>query len=102
MPIATLDEWDTVAGKSAEKDMLFVVEVYAKWCGPSDAVIQTVRRLQVEYAGRKLKFVQAPAYSHPRAMPCMSPHISSAIRVRLVGDRLVRRSCTPFACQHVG
>ena len=60
-PITITDEWAAVAGPSATKDCLFVVEVYAGWCGPTDAITQTARRLQIENAGRKLKFVQVCA-----------------------------------------
>ena len=55
------EEWAKISGEGAEKDVLFFVEVYAAWCGPSDAITSTFRRLKMDYEGRKIKFMQACA-----------------------------------------
>ena len=55
------ETWLNVCGEEAEKDFLFVVEVYAKWCGPSEAIIMTLKRIQMELSKRKVKFAQIEA-----------------------------------------
>ena len=45
-----------ISGNDYEKDMLHVVEIFCTWCGPSDAVKSTYKRLAVELKGRKVKF----------------------------------------------
>merc|ERR1740138_432544 len=59
----TLDHeaWKTVCGEAAEKDFLFVVEPYSKWCGPSEAIITTLKRISLDMPNRKIKFVQIEA-----------------------------------------
>ena len=59
----TLDEesWKKICGEEAEKDFLQVVEVYAKWCGPSEAIITTLKRIQMDLPNRKIKFWQIEA-----------------------------------------
>lgn len=57
--ISTEEEWAKVSGESAEKDMLFMVEVFANWCGPSEAITSTMMKLSGDYNGKKLKFMQA-------------------------------------------
>ena len=59
----TLDEetWKNVSGEAAEKDFLSVVEVFAKWCGPCEAIITTLRRIQMDMPNRKIKFFQIEA-----------------------------------------
>merc|ERR1711907_503716 len=53
--------WKNVCGEAAEKDFLVVVEVFGKWCGPSEAIITTLKRIQLDMPNRKLKFVQIEA-----------------------------------------
>ena len=63
-PVATLvdvEKWPTISGDAAERDFLYVVEVFCKWCGPSEAIISTFRRVLMDYSKRKLKFVQIEA-----------------------------------------
>uniref|UniRef100_A0A6T7YMV1 Thioredoxin domain-containing protein n=1 Tax=Prymnesium polylepis TaxID=72548 RepID=A0A6T7YMV1_9EUKA len=55
VPIETVEQWTTIAGEHAVKDMLFVVEVFAEWCGPSQAIWSTYVKLYNEYTDRKLK-----------------------------------------------
>ena len=59
-PVATLleteEQWKKISGEEAEKDFLNVVEVFASWCGPSEAIISTLKRVQMDLPGRKLKF----------------------------------------------
>ena len=57
--VTTEEEWAKICGDNAEKDVLYFVEVFAAWCGPTDAVISTFRKLKMDYEGRKLKFAQA-------------------------------------------
>jgi len=59
--LTTEEEWAKVCGDSAEKDVLYFVEVFAAWCGPSDAITSTFRRLKMDLEGRKIKFVQVCA-----------------------------------------
>ena len=56
----TLDEegWAKISGEAAEKDFLQVVEVFSKWCGPSEAIITTLQRIQRDLPGRRVKFWQ--------------------------------------------
>jgi thiol-disulfide isomerase/thioredoxin len=63
-PVATLvdvEKWPSISGEAAERDFLYVVEVFCKWCGPSEAIISTFRRVLMDYAKRKLRFVQIEA-----------------------------------------
>ncbi|KOO22578.1 thioredoxin [Chrysochromulina tobinii] len=50
-----------ISGNDYEKDMLHVVEIFCTWCGPSDAVKSTYKRLAVELKGRKVKFYKMDA-----------------------------------------
>ncbi len=59
------EEWAALLGDGATKDMLFVVEVFATWCGPSAAIQSTLKRLTMEYAEKKVKFMVANADTHP-------------------------------------
>ena len=52
------EAWAKVSGEDAEKGYLFVVEVFSKWCGPSEAILSTVKRIGMDFAGRRLKFFQ--------------------------------------------
>lgn len=55
------EAWKKVCGDGADKDMLFVVEVFCHWCGPSEAIVSTLKRLVMDYNGRKLKFLNMEA-----------------------------------------
>ena len=57
--ISTDEQFAKVYGEAAEKDMLFFCEVFAQWCGPSEAILSTFRRLRMDLEGRKIKFMQA-------------------------------------------
>lgn len=57
-PIGTQEEWDKICGDKAEKDCLFLVEVYAAWCGPSNAILSTYKKLRMDFEGRKIKIMQ--------------------------------------------
>lgn len=59
----TLDAetWVKISGEEAEKDFLQLVEVYAKWCGPSEAIITTLKRIQLDRPNQKIKFWQVEA-----------------------------------------
>ena len=57
----TDETWPKISGDDAEKDFLQLVEVYAKWCGPSEAIITTLKRIQLDMPNRKLKFWQIEA-----------------------------------------
>lgn len=50
------DTWKQVSGEAAERDFLHVVEVFSTWCGPSEAILSTYKRVQLEYPGRKIRF----------------------------------------------
>jgi hypothetical protein len=69
--LTTEEEFATVCGDKAIGDCLFMVQVHASWCGPSEAVVSTVKRLSIEYSGRKLKFMQA---RHCASRLRSSPH----------------------------
>jgi thiol-disulfide isomerase/thioredoxin len=58
-----VEGWKNVCGEVAEKDFLFVVEVFSKWCGPSEAIITTLKRISMDLTNRKIKFVQIEATS---------------------------------------
>ena len=56
--VTTEEEWQRISGDTAERDVLFMVEVYAAWCGPSEAITSTFKKLYTDFAGRKIKFMQ--------------------------------------------
>lgn len=56
-----LEGWKSVCGETADKDFLVVVEAYSKWCGPSEAIITTLKRIQLDMPNRKIRFVQIEA-----------------------------------------
>mmetsp|Transcript_51551 Transcript_51551/g.102595 ORF Transcript_51551/g.102595 Transcript_51551/m.102595 type:complete len:138 (-) Transcript_51551:322-735(-) len=64
-PIATLidneETWKTISGEAAEKDFLHVVEIYSSWCGASEAINSTLKRLNMELVGRKIRFFKMEA-----------------------------------------
>lgn len=47
--------WNMVYGDAAKQDMLYVVEVYAKWCGSSKACLSTYKKLVEEYVEQQKK-----------------------------------------------
>ena len=57
--LTTDEEWTAALKPDAEKGCLAVVECYAAWCGPSEAVTNTLTRMSVEMVGRRIKFFQA-------------------------------------------
>jgi thiol-disulfide isomerase/thioredoxin len=59
--LETEEDWARICGDSADKGFLFVVEVFCKWCGPSEAILSTLKRLSVDYKGRKVKFFMIEA-----------------------------------------
>jgi len=59
--IGSDEEFEQVAGSSAESGFLCVVEVYASWCGATDAAVSTISRLNADFSGRKLRFYQVNA-----------------------------------------
>lgn len=59
--IETPEQWATVCGEEAVKDKLFVVEVYASWCGPATAAISTYKKLKDEHEGKKFKLCKVCA-----------------------------------------
>ena len=69
IPIAQPEEWGKLSGEAAERDYLAIAEVYVTWCGPSEAITSTIKKLQTEYAGRKLKFYSARRSAASHAAP---------------------------------
>ena len=59
--VETPEQWATICGDEATKDMLFIVEVYAAWCGASAAAISTYKRLKDENAAKKFKLCKVCA-----------------------------------------
>eukprot|EP00966_Prymnesium_polylepis_P001700 39117-Prymnesium_polylepis.2 len=96
--LTTEEEWAKVCGDSAEKDVLYFVEVFAAWCGPSDAITSTFRRLKMDLEGRKIKFVQARA--HPRwQRPIARPSAARPTERRLsMPDRRRSAPTSPMFC----
>ena len=65
-PITSEAEWAKVQGEADfEADMLHMVEVFASWCGPSEAIRSTFVKLHIAYQGRKVKFWQVNADTTP-------------------------------------
>lgn len=44
--LETPEEWQAIAGEEPVRDMLYVIEVYAAWCGPSQAAMSTYRKIK--------------------------------------------------------
>ena len=61
LTIETPEQWTTIAGDSAHKDMLYVVEVYASWCGPSQAATSTYRKIKDANEAKKFKLCKVCA-----------------------------------------
>lgn len=59
--ISSDEEFEQIAGSSAESGFLCVVEVFASWCGATDAAVSTIARLNADFSGRKLRFYQVNA-----------------------------------------
>ena len=60
VPISSQQEWEKISGEGADKDFLFIVEVYVTWCGPCEAIVSSVKKQLTLYMGRKLKFFTVP------------------------------------------
>ena len=59
--IETVDEWVNICGDDATKDMLFIVETYASWCGPSQAALSTYRKIKEQNEQKKFKLCKVCA-----------------------------------------
>ena len=61
--IETPEEWLQICGEGFRRDMLFVVEVYASWCGPSQAANSTYRKIKDVHvdAQKKIKLCKVCA-----------------------------------------
>ena len=59
--VETPEKWGTICGDAAQKDMLFVVEVYAAWCGPSQAAISTYKKIKDANEAKKFKLCKVCA-----------------------------------------
>ena len=59
--IETEEQWAKISGDNCEHDFLHVVEIFSAWCGPSEAINSTLKRLLIEYKGRKIKFFKVRA-----------------------------------------
>ncbi|KAL1525092.1 hypothetical protein AB1Y20_019964 [Prymnesium parvum] len=59
--IESTEAWEQICGENAIRDMLFVVEVYAEWCGPSTAIWSSYVKMYHEYSDRKLKIMKVCA-----------------------------------------
>ena len=59
--IDSVEEWNTISGDAAAKDMLFIVEVYAEWCGPSIAVLSTYKKIKDNNEQKKFKICKVCA-----------------------------------------
>lgn len=57
VPVETPEAWAKISGEEATGDMLFVVEVYAEWCGPTLAANTTFRNIKDNLIseGKKIK-----------------------------------------------
>ena len=53
--IETPEEWLDIIGETPKKDMLFIVEVFAEWCGPSQAALSTYRKIKDQNEQKKFK-----------------------------------------------
>ena len=80
-PIETEEQWSKISGDACEQDFLHVVELFSGWCGSSEAINSTYKRLAMDYKGRKLKFYKVrcascgpapPPPSHEELTLCMS------------------------------
>jgi len=54
--IETEEGWAKISGDGCEHDKLHVVELFSPWCGSSEAINSTYKRLAIEYKGRKVSF----------------------------------------------
>ena len=65
--ISSTQEWEKISGETADKDFLFIVEIYVTWCGPCEAIVSSVKKMMTANIGRKLKFHTVPPASLARA-----------------------------------
>ena len=60
--IETVEEWMDVGDSvKFKKDMLYIVEVYAEWCGESMAAKSTYKKIRDEYEMKKFKMCKVCA-----------------------------------------
>ena len=59
--IETVDDWVNICGDDATKDMLYIVETYAAWCGPSQAALSTYRKIKEQNEQKKFKLCKVCA-----------------------------------------
>ena len=92
------EAWAQVSGEAAEKDFLHIVEVFSGWCGPSEAILSTYKRVSLEYPKRKIRFFKVRArFAIPTELPCGSWHA----RVLFSSSECclcVRRRCCCCCC----
>ena len=63
-PVAVLidqEKWPTICGEEAEPNFLVVLEPFNKWCGPSEAILSTLARINRDLPHRRIKFMQMEA-----------------------------------------
>ena len=59
--VETVDEFLNIWGDDAKTDMLFVCEVFAEWCGPSQAAVSTYRKIKDANEAKKFKLCRVCA-----------------------------------------
>ena len=59
--IETPEAWLDIIGDNPKRDMLFIVEVYAEWCGESMAAKSTYKKIREEYEMKKFKMCKVCA-----------------------------------------
>ena len=59
--IETIEEWNMIAGEDPHKDMLYVVEIFASWCGSSQAAISTYKKIKENNEAKKFKLCKVCA-----------------------------------------
>ena len=59
--IETGDELLKIYGDDFQRDMLFVIEIYAAWCGPSQAALSTYRKIKDANEQKKFKLCKVCA-----------------------------------------
>ena len=59
--IETGDELLKIYGDDFQRDMLFVIEIFAAWCGPSQAALSTYRKIKDSNEQKKFKLCKVCA-----------------------------------------